>query len=139
MFSGRSSHTIDSKGRIVLPAKFREGLGEVFYIAKGFNAKCVQVLSVDEYKRISASISELPAEQAMAMQYTFTATAETVSPNAQGRIMIPQTLREEAGLESEALVLGMDKRIEIWSKKNYEQFIVYQHEIAAQALRSIKF
>lgn len=138
MFLGMSSHTIDSKGRIVLPAKFREELGDTFYIAQGFNQKCVQVMSSDEYERISANISELSAQEAMALQYIFTVTAETVSPNAQGRIVIPQALREKAGLENEALVLGMNKRIEIWSRAKYDEFIVSQQEIAAQALLNLK-
>lgn len=122
MFLGTTTHSVDAKGRIVLPAKFREELGETFYIARGFGNQCVQVMSAEQFERITKHIMELPAGQAMTLQYAFTATASEVSPNASGRIMIPQSLREFAGLDGEALVLGMVNRIEIWNKSKYEAF-----------------
>lgn len=118
MFSGMSNHSIDAKGRIVLPAKFREELGETFYIARGFGNRCIQVMSIDEFNSISAKIQELPADKAMALQYTFTATAVEVSPNAQGRVIIPQTLREFAEIESDALVIGMNKELRFGARLN---------------------
>ncbi|MEE0958304.1 MAG: division/cell wall cluster transcriptional repressor MraZ [Ruminococcus sp.] len=139
MFSGMSNHSIDSKGRIVLPAKFREELGESFYLARGFGNCCVQVLSKEQFDVISAKILELPANKAMALQYVFTATAVEVTPNAQGRVIIPQTLREFAGLEGEALVLGMNNRLEIWSKKNYDSFMESQTDVIGEALNLLTF
>ena len=139
MFSGMSNHSIDSKGRIVLPAKFREELGESFYLARGFGNCCVQVLSKEQFDVISAKILELPANKAMALQYVFTATAVEVTPNAQGRVIIPQTLREFAGLEGEALVLGMNNRLEIWSKKNYDSFMETQTAVIGAALNLLTF
>ena len=133
-----SNHNIDAKGRIVLPAKFREELGETFIIANGFNSKCVQVMSKSEYERISAGIMELPAQQAIAMQYVLNVTAVEVTPNAQGRIVIPPALRKRAKLDSEALVLGMNKRIEIWSSEVYEEFMQSQLDIAAEAMLNFK-
>ena len=79
MFLGTSDHSIDAKGRIVLPAKFREELGDTFYIAKGFDSPCVQVMSTEQFERIIANIKELPADKARALQYAFTATAAEVS------------------------------------------------------------
>ena len=139
MFSGMSNHSIDSKGRIVLPAKFREELGESFYLARGFGNCCVQVLSKEQFDVISAKILELPANKAMALQYVFTATAVEVTPNAQGRVIIPQTLREFASIESEALVLGMNNRLEIWSKKNYDSFMESQTDVIGEALNLLTF
>ena len=72
MFSGMSNHSIDAKGRIVLPAKFREELGESFYLARGFGNECVQVLSKEQFNAISEKIQALPANKAMALQYVFT-------------------------------------------------------------------
>ncbi|MER2079955.1 MAG: division/cell wall cluster transcriptional repressor MraZ [Ruminococcus sp.] len=138
MFSGMSNHNIDAKGRIVLPAKFREELGETFIIANGFNSKCVQVMSKEEYESLSARIMELPAQQAMAMQYIFNVTAVEVTPNAQGRIVIPPALRKRAKLDSEALVLGMNRRIEIWSSEVYEEFLQSQIDIAAGAMLNFR-
>ena len=134
MFSGMSNHSVDSKGRIVLPAKFREELGESFYIARGFGNYCIQAMSVSEFDEISAKILELPADKAMALQYTFTATAVEVSPNASGRIMLPQTLREFAGITGDALVIGMNRRVEIWSKQRFDSFLESQKDVIAEAM-----
>ena len=138
MFSGMSNHSVDSKGRIVLPAKFREALGERFYLARGFGNACIQAMSAEQFDAISARISELPADKAMALQYTFTATAVEVSPNASGRVMIPQTLREFAGIEGDALVIGMNNRIEIWSGKRFEQFVDSQKDVITEALGMLR-
>ena len=138
MFSGMSNHSVDSKGRIVLPAKFREELGESFYIARGFGNACIQAMSAEQFNAISQKILELPADKAMALQYTFTATAVEVTPNASGRVMLPQALREFAGIEGDALVIGMNNRIEIWSGKRFEQFIESQKETIAEALTLLK-
>ena len=138
MFSGMSNHSVDAKGRIVLPAKFREELGESFYIARGFGNPCIQAMSKEQFDAISARIMELPADKAMALQYTFTATAVEVAPNASGRVMLPQALREFAKIESDALVIGMNNRIEIWSGQRFEQFIESQKDTIAEALTMLR-
>lgn len=138
MFSGMSNHSVDAKGRIVLPAKFREELGESFYLARGFGNSCIQAMSVEQFQSVSARIMELPADKAMALQYTFTATAVEVSPNTSGRVMIPQTLREFAGIEGDALVIGMNNRIEIWSNARFESFLDSQKDVISEALTMLK-
>ena len=90
MFSGMTNHSIDAKGRIVLPAKFREQLGETYYLARGFGNKCIQVMSSEQFNAMCEKILALPANLSMAVQYTFNATAVEVTPNAQGRVIIPQ-------------------------------------------------
>ncbi len=134
MFSGMSINSIDSKGRVVLPAKFREELGESFYVARGFKGGCVQVMSAQTFGEISEAIMSLPADKAMALQYVFTATAVEVTPNAQGRVSIPQALREYADLGSEALVIGMNNRVEIWSKPRFDSFLAANQGIIDEAL-----
>ncbi|MBQ5398140.1 MAG: division/cell wall cluster transcriptional repressor MraZ [Ruminococcus sp.] len=136
MFSGTSDHSIDSKGRIVLPSRFREQLGESFIIAKGFS-KCVQVLSNDEFEALRKNIKALPAKAALALQYSIIATAVEVAPNSQGRIPIPQKLREIASLEKEAVVVGMDNRIEIWDKQKFEEMLSANEDVAAAALEML--
>lgn len=138
MFSGMSNHSIDAKGRIVLPAKFREELGDTYYLARGFGNCCIQAMSVEQFNSICAKIMELPADKAMALQYTFMATAVEVTPNAQGRVIIPQTLREFAGVESDALVIGMNNRIEIWSKVKFDEYMASQQSTIAEALSLLK-
>ncbi len=139
MFSGMTNHSIDAKGRIVLPAKFREELGSVFYLAQGFDNPCIQAMSTEEFNSISQKILELPANLAMALQYRLTATAVEVTPNAQGRVIIPQTMRDFAELESDALVIGMNKRIEIWSKARFDEYMNSQQDTIAEALSMLKF
>ncbi len=138
MFSGMSNHSIDSKGRIVLPARFREELGSTFYLAKGFGNCCVQAISLQQFDYINAKILELPADKAMALQYTFSATAVEVSPNSQGRVIIPQSLREFAEIEGEALVIGMNNRVEIWSKQKFDEFMASQQDNIAEAMSILR-
>ena len=139
MFSGMSNHSIDSKGRIVLPAKFREELGDTFYLARGFGNCCIQAMSTEQFNAICSRIMELPADKAMALQYTFSATAVEVTPNAQGRVIIPQNLREFAGIESDALVIGMNTRIEIWSQPKFDEYMASQQNTIAEALSMLRF
>ena len=131
MFLGTSDHNIDSKGRIILPTKFREELGESFYITMGFE-RCVQVLSVSEFDRLRDQIRLLPADKALALQYLLISPAALVSPNSQGRVMIPQKLREDAGLSGEATVVGMDTRIEIWDKETFSSFMEKQKQASVK-------
>ena len=138
MFSGMSNHSVDAKGRIVLPAKFRQELGDSFYLARGFGNPCIQAMSCEQFDAISAKIMELPADKAMALQYTFTASAVETSPNASGRVLLPQALREFAAIDGDALVIGMNTRIEIWSAKRFEQFIESQKDTITEALGMLK-
>ncbi|MCI7084932.1 MAG: division/cell wall cluster transcriptional repressor MraZ [bacterium] len=137
MFSGTSNHSIDAKGRIVLPQKFREELGETFYVTKGFT-DCVQVMSVEQFEHLRRQILQLPADKAMSLQYIMISPAVEVAPNSQGRIPIPQTLRESAGLEKEAVVVGMDSRVEIWDKAKFEEFMRLQQQNLSGALELLR-
>lgn len=137
MFTGTSFHSIDSKGRIVLPLKFREELGEAFYITKGFT-DCVQVMSKEQFEHLRQQIRVLPANSAMSLQYVMISPAVEVSPNSQGRIPIPQTLREAAGLEKDAVVVGMDTRVEIWDKERFDKFILSQQQNLNEALGMLR-
>ncbi|MBQ3416305.1 MAG: division/cell wall cluster transcriptional repressor MraZ [Ruminococcus sp.] len=122
MFLGNSNHSIDSKGRVILPKEYREELGERFYITKGFE-KCAQVMTVDEFDRLRAQIRSLPADKALTLQYLFISPAVPVSPNSQGRVLIPQAIREDCALSGEVTVVGMDTRIEIWDKDTFAAFM----------------
>lgn len=127
MFLGTSDHNLDSKGRVILPAKFREELGESFYITMGFE-RCVQVLPEAEFDRLREQIRQLPADKALSLQYLLISPAVLVSPNSQGRVMIPQKLREDAGLSGEVTAVGMDARIELWDKAAFAEFMERQKQ-----------
>lgn len=131
MFLGTSDHSLDSKGRVILPTKFREELGDSFYLTMGFE-RCVQVLSQSEFDRLREQIRLLPADKALALQYLLISPAVLVSPNSQGRVSIPQKLREETGLSGEVTVVGMDSRIEIWDKEAFGAFMEQQKQASVK-------
>jgi MraZ protein len=131
MFLGTSDHNLDGKGRVILPSEFRAELGESFYITMGFN-RCVQVMSEDEFDRLRSQTRELPADKALSLQYLLISPAKSVTPNSQGRVMIPQKLREDAGLSGEVTVVGMDSRIEIWDKAEFDRFMERQKQASLQ-------
>ncbi len=138
MFSGMTNNTIDSKGRIILPAKFREELGESFYITSGFE-DCLQVFSNEQFENYSEQIKRMPGDVAASMQYILIAPATQVTPNAQGRISIPQALREQAQLDKNVVVLGLDTRIEIWNSDKFREFFQKQKkEVAKPNLNYIR-
>lgn len=128
MFKGITYHTMDCKGRVILPQKFREELGDDFCMTYTFPNEFgrkyhgLQIMSHEEFERLRLQIKAMPAKSTIALQYIIVAPATDVSPNAQGRIQIPQALREGAGFDKELVVLGMDNRVEIWDKKLYEEF-----------------
>ena len=121
MFMGEYSHTIDAKGRMIVPSKFREQLGNEFVVTKGIEA-CLYVYSNEEWQRIEASFREKPLTSKEARKFTrfFFAGAATCEVDKQGRILIPANLREYAGIEKDVISAGAFSRIEIWSKERYE-------------------
>ena len=127
MFLGTTDHNLDAKGRVILPTHFREELGENFYITMGFN-RCVQVLSEAQFDRLRDQIRQLPADKALSLQYLLISPAKLVTPNSQGRVSIPQKLREDAGLNGEVTVVGMDTRVEIWDKATFTVFMEQQKQ-----------
>ena len=131
MFLGTTDHNLDAKGRVILPTHFREELGESFYITMGFH-RCAQVMSVDQFDRLREQIRQLPADKALSLQYLLISPAKEVSPNSQGRIMIPQKLREDAGLSGEVTIVGMDTRVEIWDKTTFAEFMEQQKSASMQ-------
>ena len=138
MFSGTTNQTIDTKGRIILPSKFREELGETVYVTSGFE-NCVQILSAEQFDRLREQIRELPADKALSLQYILISPATEVAVSSQGRVMIAQKLREDANLTKDIVVVGMDTRIEVWDKDAFEQFIEKQkHESVKEALELLR-
>ena len=138
MFSGTSNQTIDSKGRIILPAKFREELGDVVYVTSGFE-NCVQILSCAQFDHLREQIRQLPADKALSLQYILISPATEVSVSSQGRVMISQKLREDAKLSKDIVVVGMDTRVEIWDKDIFDKFIEKQkQESVKEALELLR-
>lgn len=124
MFIGEYTHSIDNKGRVIMPSKFREGLGEKFYVTKGMEG-CVFVYDQEEWKRLEEKTRQLKLTSKKVRQFEriFYAPARDVEFDKQGRFVIPQNLREYAGITNEATIIGVSSRIEIWDKTRYEDYM----------------
>ena len=111
--TGTYEHGIDSKGRLFIPAKLREELGTTFYLAMGVDA-CLAIYPQSTWDRFTEKFASLPMSQSKAMRPLF-ANATKCELDAQGRIVIPQKLRKYAGLEKDAVIIGVNDRAEIWA------------------------
>ena len=122
MFMGEYNHTVDTKGRLIIPSKFREQLGEEFIVTKGLDG-CLFVFPQDEWQAFEEKLRTLPLTQKGARQFTrfFVAGATPCELDKQGRILLPVTLREFAGLDKDVVLAGMLNRIEIWSKDKWTE------------------
>ncbi len=121
MLGGCYSHNIDAKGRVILPAKLRSDLGETFVVTKGFGDPCLFVYPQDEWRRIEDRIRQLPMAKAKELQRFLFATAAEVEPDKQGRIVVPQDLRDYAGLQKDVYVIGASVRAEIWDAQRWDE------------------
>jgi MraZ protein len=120
MLIGEYQHSIDEKGRVIVPAKFREDLGECFYVAKGLDG-CLFVFSPNEWKNLEDKIKSTPISKSRGLQRFFFSGALEVQPDKQGRILIPQLLREHANLIKEITFVGVSSRVEIWDTSRWEE------------------
>ena len=120
MLIGEYQHNIDVKGRMMFPARLREDFGESFVLTKGFGDQCLFVYSKSEWERIEARIKELPMAKARELQRFLFSSACLVEPDKQGRILIPQSLREYAGIKKDVMVIGASVRAEIWDKDYWD-------------------
>lgn len=119
MFIGEYRHNIDAKGRLMLPVKFREKLGEEFIFSRGLD-KCVCIYPVEEWKNFTAKIEELPvARERHVRRYFFSGACEG-TPDSQGRVTITQTHREFADLKKEVVIVGNCTHLEIWSAEEWD-------------------
>lgn len=121
MLIGQYQHNIDVKSRVIVPAKFREDLGERFYVTKGLDG-CLFVLSEDGWKKLQDKIVAMPISKARQLQRFFFSGAAEVEPDKQGRILIPQPLRDYASIEKDVTFIGTGDRAEIWSTQSWTEF-----------------
>lgn len=122
MFMGEYSHTIDTKGRLIVPSKFREQLGNEFVVTKGLDG-CLFVYPNEEWKNIEEKFRNIPLTTKDARKFSrfFFAGAASCEVDKQGRILLPPNLRSYAGLEKEIVSAGVLNRVEIWDKEKWEK------------------
>ena len=120
MFMSEYNHTIDAKGRLIIPAKFREVLGQEFVISKGMDG-CLFVYDNEAWSAFEQKLMALPLTNKDARKFTrfFLAGAAQVELDKQGRILIPAKLREFAGLDKDVVLVGVGGRVEIWSQEKW--------------------
>lgn len=123
MFIGEFQHTIDEKGRLIMPVRFREGLGETFFITKGLDT-CLFVYPSGEWGLLEARMKALPLTQSNARAFVrfFFAGASDCTLDKQGRILIPNNLRDYARLARDVVVVGVSNRVEIWDREEWKKF-----------------
>lgn len=133
MFMGEFNHNIDLKGRIIVPSKFREGLGETFVVTRGLD-KCLFAYPMDEWEILEQKLKKLPLTKKDARAFTrfFFSGAVECEVDKQGRINIPQPLRNYADLEKECVVIGVSNRIEFWAEEKWEDYFQDSEESFAE-------
>jgi len=120
MFMGEYNHTLDLKNRIIVPSKFRDELGENFVISAGLDG-CLYLTKKCDWEAFSKRLSELPfTAETRKLQRHFMRYAQECEPDKQGRINVPQNLKELAGLEKDVVLLGSGTKVEIWSKERLD-------------------
>ncbi|MGI9198316.1 MAG: division/cell wall cluster transcriptional repressor MraZ [Candidatus Nanopelagicaceae bacterium] len=124
MFLGTHEPKLDEKGRLILPAKFREELATGLVIKKG-QERCLYVFPQNEFLTITETLRQAPVTQKAARDYSrvMFAGAHDEIPDRQGRVTIPQSLREYASLEKECVVIGANTRVEIWDSKAWNSYL----------------
>lgn len=123
MFMGEFQHSIDDKGRIIIPAKFRDLLGTSFVVTRGLD-KCLFVYPLQEWEVLEQKLKALPLMKSDARAFTrfFFSGATECEWDKQGRVNLPGSLRDYAKLEKDCVVLGVSNRVEIWSRDTWEQY-----------------
>ncbi|MDQ0227068.1 division/cell wall cluster transcriptional repressor MraZ [Metabacillus niabensis] len=129
MFMGEYHHTIDLKGRMIVPSKFRDGLGETFVLTRGLD-QCLFGYPMSEWKVIEEKLKALPLTKKDARAFTrfFFSGAIECELDKQGRINIASPLLQYAKLEKECVVIGVSNRIELWSKSIWENYVSEQED-----------
>lgn len=123
MLMGEYMHTIDAKGRVILPADFRSELGESFIITKGLDS-CLFIYTMTEWENLSTKLKQLPLAKAEARAFVrfFFSGARQLECDKQGRFLVPATLRAYAKLQKDVVLIGISSRIELWSREEWNRY-----------------
>lgn len=125
MFIGEYKHNLDSKGRIIIPSKFREELHTTFILTRGLDG-CLTIYSLKQWEKLFEEVNKLPTTKKAARQYVrmLTSTATECTLDSQGRIQVPQFLSKPVNITKECVVIGANDHIEIWDKNAWENYYV---------------
>ena len=123
MLIGEFVHSLDAKGRLIMPAKLREDIGERFVVTKGLDG-CLFAFSLTEWTNFEEKLKTLPLSNKNSREFTrfFLSGATECEIDKQGRFLIPNNLRQVANLEKEVIIIGVGTRIEIWNKDKWKTY-----------------
>ncbi|MGD7043587.1 division/cell wall cluster transcriptional repressor MraZ [Jeotgalibacillus proteolyticus] len=138
MFMGEYQHNIDTKGRIIVPAKYREYVEDVFVITRGLD-QCLFGYPMNEWRRLEEKVRSLPVtkKDARAFARFFFSGAVECEIDKQGRINLPKNLLDYAKIEKECMILGVSSRIEIWGKSIWENYLDEQEDSFAEIAENL--
>ncbi|MCH5324534.1 MAG: division/cell wall cluster transcriptional repressor MraZ [Eubacterium sp.] len=133
---GEYKSTLDAKGRMNIPIKLREEIGDSFVISKTIGNSCIKVYSLDEWQKLVEKIRSMPSVQTQGIQRFLFGSAFDVTADKQGRISVPAALREYAKLTADVVVVGLEGGAEIWDKSEWARFneVTNSEELLNQAL-----
>ena len=123
MLIGEFEHSLDAKGRLIMPAKLREDIGEKFVVTKGLDG-CLFAFSISEWTNFEEKLKSLPLSNKNSREFTrfFLSGATECEIDKQGRFLIPNNLRDAANLVKEVIIIGVGTRIEIWDKNKWKSY-----------------
>ena len=138
MLMGEFQHTVDEKGRLFMPAKLREDLGKEFYISKGLDG-CLFVYDKEQWQLFEDKLNALPMskKEARDLRCYFFAGATEGSCDKQGRVMLPPTLRQHAGISKDVVIVGVGNRAEIWAAERWNTYSQESAEVLAEKLTDL--
>lgn len=138
MLLGTHTPKLDEKGRLILPAKFRSELEDGVVITRG-QERCLYVFSAKEFQEVHEKIRQAPVTSEEARRYlrVFLSGATDESPDKQGRVLLPQLLRDYAALTKELVIIGVGSRAEIWDAKAWESYLKNNEENFAQQAQEV--
>ncbi len=124
MFYGEFQHTVDPKGRLIIPAAFRDELKSKFMITKGLEG-CLFIFSMPRWDSLVDKIETLPLSNTKAREFTrfFFSSAALCELDSHSRILVPQELRNHAALEKDVTIVGVGNRVEVWNKDRWKQYM----------------
>ncbi|PPA72143.1 division/cell wall cluster transcriptional repressor MraZ [Jeotgalibacillus proteolyticus] len=138
MFMGEYQHNIDTKGRIIIPAKYREHVEDVFVVTRGLD-QCLFGYPMEEWRRLEEKVRSLPVtkKDARAFARFFFSGAVECEIDKQGRINLPKNLLDYAKIEKECMILGVSSRIEIWGQSVWEEYLSQSEDSFAEIAENL--
>ncbi len=123
MFTGEYQHTLDGKGRVIIPSRLRDGLGDRFMVTRGFE-KCLLAYPNSEWVRLEQKLKNLPFTKSDSRKFKrlFFSGAMEVEADKQGRVLIPQNLRDYANIEKDVMFIGVSNYVELWNEAAWKEY-----------------